>query len=85
MVNVPEIKKTTQTMTGIVVSAAPQKTVVVEVKTRKRHPKYHKGYSVVKKYHAHDEKDAYAVGDMVVIAPSKPYSKLKKFVVLKKV
>lgn len=77
-------KKAVQTMVGVVVSSAPAKTVVVEVKTKKRHPKYHKGYTVSKKYHAHDEKDEYVVGDAVVIAPAKPFSKLKKFIVLKK-
>lgn len=79
-----QVKKI-QTFTGVVISAAPAKTLVVEVKTKKRHPKYHKGYTVSKKYYAHVETGEYEVGDTVVLAPSKPYSKLKKFVVLNKV
>ncbi len=77
-------EKTIQSFTGKVVSTAPQKTVVVEVKSRKRHPKYLKAYTVTKKYYAHDEQEQYQVGDDVVIYPSRPYSKLKKFVVAKK-
>ncbi len=74
-----------QNITGIVVSDKMDKTVVVQTTVRKRHPKYHKAYSVSKKYKAHDEQNEYKVGDKVVIESTRPISKDKKFKVLKKV
>jgi len=74
-----------QQITGLVVSDKMDKTVVVEVHERKRHPKYHKSYSVTKKYKAHDEANEYHKGDKVVIESIRPMSKEKKFKVLKKV
>jgi small subunit ribosomal protein S17 len=74
-----------QQITGLVVSDKMDKTVVVEVHERKRHPKYHKSYTVTKKYKAHDEANEYHLGDKVVIESIRPMSKEKKFKVLKKV
>ena len=74
-----------QPIVGTVVSDKMNKTVVVAVKTRKRHPKYHKSYTVTKRYKAHDEQNAYHVGDVVAIMPSKPLSRGKHFKVVKKV
>ena len=73
-----------QQLTGLVIKDAMDKTVVVKVDTRKRHPKYHKSYTVSTKYKAHDEQNQYHTGDRVVIESSKPISKEKKFIVLKK-
>jgi small subunit ribosomal protein S17 len=60
------------------------KTVVVKVDSRKRHPKYHKSYTVSKKFKAHDENGEFHVGDVVVIESIRPMSKEKKFKVLRK-
>jgi len=77
------IKK--QRIIGIVVSDKMHKTVVVKVDSRKRHPKYHKSYTVSKKFKAHDENNEYKVGDKVLIESIRPISKEKKFKVINKV
>lgn len=74
-----------QQITGTVVSDKMDKTVVVKVDVRLRHPKYHKSYTKSLKYKAHDEENAYHVGDKVVIESSRPQSKEKAFTVIKKV
>ena len=74
-----------QQLTGLVVSDKMDKTVVVKVDNRKRHAKYHKSYTVSKRYKAHDESNQYKVGDKVVIESRKPFSKDKKFEVISKV
>ncbi len=77
------IKK--QKLVGMVVSDKMDKTVVVKVDERKRHPKYKKAYTVSKKFKAHDEKNEYHIGDRVVIESIRPMSKEKKFKVISKV
>ncbi len=72
-------------LTGIVVSDKMQKTVVVKVESIKEHPKYKRRYKSHKKYKAHDEKREYHVGDKVVIEETKPMSKDKHFIVVKKI
>lgn len=66
-------------LTGTVVSAAADKTVVVTVERKLRHKLYSKMYKRTKKYHAHDERNQFKVGDTVNIVASRPYSKLKKW------
>lgn len=73
-----------QQLIGVVVSDKMQKTVVVKVDSRKRHPKYHKSYTVSKKYKAHDENGEYHTGDRVIIESIRPMSKEKKFKVISK-
>lgn len=68
---------------GTVVSNKMQKTVVVKVESLKEHPKYKRRYKVRKSYKAHTEEN-YEVGDRVVIEESRPISKEKKWVVIKK-
>ena len=70
---------------GIVVSGAMDKTVVVLVNRYKKHPKYKKYMKLNKRYKAHDENNKYKVGDKVIIEESKPFSKNKHFVVIKKI
>ena len=70
---------------GIVVSDKMQKTVVVEVETIKEHPKYKRKYKTHKKYKAHDQNQEYHVGDKVLIEETKPISKDKTWIVIKKV
>ena len=74
-----------QQLTGTVVSDRMDKTVVVKVDMRKRHPKYHKSYTVSKKFKAHDGENQYHIGDKVVIESIRPMSRDKKFQVIKKV
>ena len=69
---------------GEVVSNKNNKTVVVKVQRRFRHPFYGKVISRSKKYHAHDEKNKYKIGDKVRIIESRPISKLKTWEVLEK-
>ena len=64
---------------GIVVSAAGDKTCVVQVSARKRHPLYGKMMTSSKKFHTHDEKNECGVGDTVVIMETRPLSKLKRW------
>lgn len=64
---------------GIVVSARADKTVTVQVERRFSHPLYGKRVGKNKKYHAHDEKNEYRVGDMVRIVETRPLSKTKRW------
>jgi len=67
---------------GVVVSDVQDKTVVVRVERRVMHPVYKKYIMRSKKYAAHDEQNAFKVGDVVRIEESRPISKNKRFVVL---
>ena len=67
---------------GTITSAKNDKTVVVEVTRKFAHPFYGKVIKRSKKYHAHDEKNEFKVGDIVSIIESKPISKLKNWVVI---
>jgi small subunit ribosomal protein S17 len=62
---------------GVVVSDKNAKTVVVDVERRFTHPVMGKTVRRTKKYHAHDEKDEFKVGDIVRIRECRPLSKLK--------
>ena len=70
-----------RTLQGVVVSDKQDKTVVVRVDRRFTHPIYKKTIRRSKNYHAHDETNEYAPGDVVWIQESKPISKLKRWVV----
>ena len=73
-----------KTLKGTVVSGKMNKTVVVKVEGLKKHPRYGKYYKVSKKYKAHDERSEFRIGDKVVIKETRPISKDKSFVVIKK-
>ena len=75
---------TKKILEGMVVSDKSNKTVVVDVKRKFVHPFYGKVISRSKKYHAHDEKNKYKIGDKVRIIESRPISKLKTWEVLEK-
>ncbi len=64
---------------GIVVSDSRDKTVTVEVRDAKRHPKYGKTVPVRKKFHAHDETNDAHLGDTVRIVETRPLSKSKRW------
>jgi small subunit ribosomal protein S17 len=67
---------------GIVVSNKQDKTLVVKVERRFTHPVLKKTVRSTKKYYAHDENNAFAVGDVVRIEENRPISKLKRWVVV---
>jgi len=69
-------------LTGTVVSSNSNKTIVVKVIRKVKHKLYRKIISRSKKYHAHDEKNEFNVGDTVSIVETKPISKLKTWQVL---
>ena len=64
---------------GLVTSNKMDKTVVVSVLYKKKHPQYGKFVSRTKKYYAHDEKNECQIGDRVRISESRPLSKLKRW------
>jgi small subunit ribosomal protein S17 len=64
---------------GVVVSAAGDKTCVVEIRERKQHPMYGKLVWRTKKFHAHDEENIAGVGDTVQIMETRPISKTKRW------
>jgi small subunit ribosomal protein S17 len=64
---------------GVVVSTAGEKTCVVKVEERKKHPLYGKMITQSKKFHAHDENNDCGVGDTVSIMETRPLSKLKRW------
>jgi small subunit ribosomal protein S17 len=68
-------------LVGRVVSDKMDKTVVVRVDRLYRHRLYKKVIRATKKYKAHDEENACAIGDMVRIAESRPISRDKRWVV----
>ncbi|HEX5684741.1 MAG TPA: 30S ribosomal protein S17 [Ideonella sp.] len=71
----------TRTLVGKVVSDKRSKTVTVLVERRTAHELYGKIVARSRKYHAHDEKGEYHMGDMVEIAETRPLSKTKNWVV----
>ena len=68
-----------RTLHGVVVSDKQDKTVVVRVDRRFIHPTMKKTVRRSKKYHAHDDKNEFAVGDIVWIEERRPLSKLKSW------
>ncbi len=72
-------------LTGTVVSDKGDKTVVVKVERKVKHPLYGKIIRQSKKYHAHDEDNAFKAGETVRIEETRPLSKLKTWRVLDRV
>lgn len=68
-----------KTRVGIVTSDKMDKTVVVTIKNRVRHPLYNKIVNDTVKYKAHDENNECGVGDKVLIMECRPYSKDKRW------
>ena len=69
-------------LTGTVVSDKTDKTVVVSVERKVKHPLYGKIIRRSKKYHAHDEGNAFKQGQTVRIEECAPMSKLKTWKVI---
>ena len=72
-----------RSLQGVVVSDKQNKTLVVRVERRFTHPVLKKTVRRSKKYYAHDDKDEYAVGDVVWIEEHRPISKLKRWAVVR--
>ncbi len=64
---------------GIVASSKMDKSIVVAVETREKHPIYGKFVKKTKKFHAHDEKNDCNAGDTVKIMETRPLSKTKRW------
>ena len=74
-------KSLKRTLIGKVVSDKRAKTVTVLVERRVKHALYGKIVAKSSKYHAHDEKGEYKLGDVVEISEGRPISKTKSWVV----
>jgi small subunit ribosomal protein S17 len=72
-------------LTGLIVSDKGDKTVVVNVERKVKHPLYGKIIRRSKKYHAHDEANEFKQGETVRIEETAPISKLKTWKVVDRV
>ena len=64
---------------GYVVSDKMEKTIVVEVEDRKKHPKYRKVVRRTTKLKAHDEQNTAGIGDRVLLMETRPLSATKRW------
>lgn len=64
---------------GRVVSKSGDKTVVILIERRVRHPLYGKEIRISKKVHVHDEENKAGIGDVVRVMETRPLSKLKRW------
>ena len=68
-----------KTIQGRVVSDRAEKSVVVEIETRKRHPVFKKMVKRTRRFMAHDEKNECRPGDTVRLMETRPLSKTKRW------
>ncbi len=68
-----------KTRIGLVVSDKGDKTVIVAMEWRQRHPLYRKSVRRITRFHAHDEQNTCRVGDQVRIMETRPISKTKRW------
>ena len=68
-----------KTKTGVVSSNKMDKTIVVRVERKVKHPLYGKFLKKTTSFHAHDEKNECSIGDTVKIMESRPLSKTKRW------
>jgi len=78
-------QKKIRQLKGIIVSAKMDKTAVIEVEHLKFHPKYKKHYRVHKKFKVHNPDNLYKEGERVIIRQTRPLSKEKRWIIVKKV
>ncbi|NLT97755.1 MAG: 30S ribosomal protein S17 [Christensenellaceae bacterium] len=64
---------------GVVVSDKMDKTIVVKIERKAKHPLYGKTVKITKKYKAHDEENVAKVGDKVLITETRPLSRDKRW------
>ena len=74
-----EVRGYRKTRVGVVVSDKMDKTIVVAIKTKVRHPLYGKMVNRTRKFKAHDEENQCGVGDTVKIMETRPISKDKRW------
>ncbi len=68
-----------KTRTGVVSSNRMDKTIVVAIERKVKHPLYGKFVKKTTKFHAHDEKNECSIGDLVKIMETRPLSKTKRW------
>lgn len=73
-------KSNKRSLLGVVVSDKMEKTIVVSVERRVRHPRYNKQVRRSARYKAHDENNTAKIGDTVNIQEIRPLSKDKKWI-----
>jgi small subunit ribosomal protein S17 len=78
-----EVRGIRKTRTGVVISNKMEKTIIVSLKTRVRHPMYGKIMNQTSKIKAHDEENACGIGDIVSVMETRPLSKEKHWRLLK--
>lgn len=76
---VTEAATSLRTLQGRVVSDKMDKTIVVLIERKIKHPLYGKFMKRSKKLHVHDESNEAKTGDVVTISSTRPYSKTKTF------
>lgn len=74
-----EVRGYRKTRVGVVVSDKMDKTIVVAIKTKVRHPLYGKMVNRTRKFKAHDENNECGIGDTVKIMETRPLSKDKRW------
>ena len=74
-----EVRGYRKTRVGVVVSDKMDKTIVVAIKTKVRHPLYGKMVNRTRKFKAHDEKNECGIGDTVKIMETRAISKDKRW------
>lgn len=74
-----EVRGHRKTRTGEVVSNGANKTIVIAIRTRVKHPRYGKIINRTMKIMAHDEDNACAIGDVVRVMETRPLSKRKRW------
>ena len=75
---------TKKILNGKVIKDKNDKTVLVLVKRKYIHPFFGKVLTSSKKYHVHDEKNKFKIGDNIKIIESRPFSKTKKWEAISK-
>jgi small subunit ribosomal protein S17 len=83
MVAEQKANKIQRTLQGKVVSDKMNKTIVVMVTRKVKHPAYGKYITRNTKYHAHDEDNQCKIGDTVIIAETRPIAKTKNWMLIK--
>ena len=77
--NMETTRKTRRERVGVVVSSSMEKSIVIAVKTKVKHPVYGKFVNKTSRFMAHDEENTCNVGDTVKISETRPLSKSKRW------
>ena len=77
--NLETTRSTRRERVGVVVSSSMEKSIVIAVKTKMKHPIYGKFVNKTSRFMAHDEENTCNVGDTVKISETRPLSKSKKW------